>query len=205
MLADSRQRAVIKIYVTAGVSARGYRRPEIAAARRVLEVHPWVDGDDARAWNARFCTYLLSENAHLAGIKHLNRLDQVLARSEWSDDDIDEGIVCAQDGRVVSGTMSNLFLQKGSQLVTPRIDSSGIAGVVRNLVLEIGIRSGRPVAEARVEKSQLPAADAVFVSNSLIGIKRLRRIDDVVFDTEVAEHPVLLEARIRCHQPLEPA
>lgn len=204
-IASGHARAVLKIFITAGCSERGYRRPAPAKPRRALRISQWQRVDDDRAWNARCCDYRLSDNPHLAGIKHLNRLDQVLARTEWTDDDIDEGIVRAQDGRIVSGTMSNLFVQKGSQVITPSIDSTGIAGVIRRLVLELGAPYAGQVVEGRVEMSQLREADAVFLTNSLIGIKRLMRIDDVEFDLGVAEHPVFATARGRCHQSSGPA
>lgn len=201
-LAAGHERAVIKIYVTAGDSARGYRRPPSPVSRRILSLSSWPYPPSGEVvWRARMCAYRLSENAQLAGMKHLNRLDQVLARAEWQDDTFDEGIVRGQDGRVVSGTMSNIFLQHGNELHTPSIDSAGIAGVVRRLVIDLSQRQGTNAIERRVEVDDLWRADAIFMTNSLVGIARLVRLDDRTFDPDVAEHPAIAAARLHCHRP----
>ena len=77
----------------------------------------------------------LGENPALAGLKHLNRLEQVLARLEWSDPGIAEALLFSSSGALVSGSMSNVFLVHGGRLATPRLDRCGVAGVMREVVL----------------------------------------------------------------------
>jgi 4-amino-4-deoxychorismate lyase len=141
----------------------------------------------------------MSENPSLAQIKHLNRLDQVLARSEWSNADVDEGVMLGQDGRVLCGTMSNLLIQRGDSLITPSLESAGIAGVVRGLLLQLGERQRTNVREERVSLEQLVRSDAVYVTNSLIGVVRVGRFETTRYDMDIAEHPLVGEARSRCH------
>ena len=201
VLCAGRSRAVLKIYWTAGSSARGYARPPAVRPRRMLRVSDWVSGDSGIAWTVRQCRHRISENPALAQIKHLNRLDQVVARAEWEDPAIAEGIMLGQDGRVVCGTMSNLFLQIGDALRTPYIEHAGITGVVRRLALELAVRNGHDVQESFISPDDLRAADAVYLTNSLIGVARVGRFANTHYDTELTEHPLMSETRRHCHRP----
>ena len=199
-ICGSLARAVLKLYWTAGRSTRGYRRPDPLRPGRILRVFDWAAaGHDT--WRLRLCTHRLGEQPVLAGIKHLNRLDQVIARAEWHDTDIDEGLMLAIDGRVISGTMSNLFLQSGDTLITPALNGSGIAGVVRELICERVEASGDSVRITDLSLDDIRRADAVYMSNSLIGIKRVGCFEDHSYDLSVIEHAAITRARAACHQP----
>ena len=198
-LCAGHRRAVLKIFWTAGQSERGYRRPRSMHPRRILRRSMWPEKADA--WCAlRQCTNRLSENPALAGIKHLNRLDQVVARSEWDDAQTGEGLMLGQDGRVVSGIMSNIFVQRGQTLLTPAIDGAGIAGVVRALVLATGENIGTPVLVDAVSLDDVCRADALFLSNSLIGVVRVSRFESIEYDPGISEHAVIAETRRLCQQ-----
>jgi 4-amino-4-deoxychorismate lyase len=120
----------------------------------------------------RVCVLRLAEQPALAGMKHLNRLEQVLARAEWGDPDIAEGVLCAGDGRVISATMANLFAVIDGQLLTPALDRCGIAGVGRAEVL-----AACPQARiTTLSLDALRAASEVFLSSSVRGIVPVRSI-----------------------------
>jgi 4-amino-4-deoxychorismate lyase len=190
---------VLKIFWTAGQSERGYRRPDSIHPRRILRRSEWPEKGDA--WCAlRQCTHRLSENPALAGIKHLNRLDQVVARSEWAGAQTGEGLMLGQDGRVVSGTMSNIFVQRDRKLLTPAIDGAGIAGVVRALVLDTAEDLGAKVGVDAVSLDDVYRADALFLTNSLIGVLRVSRFESIEYDPGISEHAVIAETRRLCHQ-----
>jgi len=200
MLCAGRARSVAKLYWTAGRSARGYVRPIPVTPCRVLHVTDWRQRE-LTGWRVRLCDHRLSEQPQLAQIKHLNRLDQVVARAEWDDTTVAEGLMLDQDGYVVCGTMSNLFLQSRDVLFTPSIERCGVAGVVRRLVIELGEQAGSPVREARVSLGDLRAADAAYLTNSLIGVVRIAHCDSIDFDLTCDEHPLLTNARRTCHLP----
>jgi 4-amino-4-deoxychorismate lyase len=172
-LAQGVEAGVIKLLLTRGCGGRGYRPPREPLPTRVLALYP-QPSLPAAAQEAgvaiRWCRTVLGENAQLAGIKHLNRLEQVLARSEWDDDACAEGLMCDCRGRVVAGTMTNLFAYADGRLLTPRLDTCGVAGTVRALVLRLGPRLGIPVAEVDLRASHLTAADGLFLTNAVIGI-----------------------------------
>ncbi|GBF31640.1 aminodeoxychorismate lyase [bacterium MnTg04] len=174
-------RAVIKLILTRGSGGRGYRQPEKIKIRRIVSVHPWPDYPDSWASDGiavRLCETRLANDPVLAGLKTLNRLHQVLARAEWDNPDIAEGLMMDADGRVVCGTMSNLFLVRSGALLTPGLEYSGVAGVMRKQILKIAAQMEIEVQERAVSLDDLSRADEIFVSNSLIMIWPVRQVDD---------------------------
>ncbi len=131
--------SVIKVQISSGNSARGYYRPSGIVPNRIVRCQPFPEYSQTlyqEGINLRLCRHRLSQSPSLAGIKHLNRLDQVIARSEWSDDQIHEGVMLDADGFVIEGTMSNLFLVSNGQLITASLDRAGVSGIIRSVILE---------------------------------------------------------------------
>jgi len=179
-LAADWPRGVLKIIITRGSGGRGYRLPDAVQPTRVLSVHPFPDypqGFYDDGVRVRYCQQPLSINPTLAGIKHLNRLEQILARAEWQDDAIQEGLLLDTNGAVIEGTMSNLFLCHGNTLITPDVSSAGIAGIVRGLVLQWAQQLGATVSIQTVTPLLLQQADSCFLTNSIIGIWPIRDLD----------------------------
>jgi len=177
---------VMKIIITRGQGGRGYRAPTESDSKpsRILAIYDLPDypvDNQANGVVARYCDTRLGTSPALAGIKHLNRLEQVLARSEWQDESIFEGLMLAAHGRVTEGTMSNLFFVKAGILHTPDLSSSGVAGIMREVILEIAHQQKTPVEIAHFSKSDLSAADEIFISNSLIGAWPVRKLEQQLF------------------------
>lgn len=169
----------VKIILTRGVGARGYRYPAGAETTRVVLTEPLLPpSPERRAGVAvRLCRLKLGHQPALAGLKHLNRLENVLARAEWSDPGIAEGLMCDTEGNVICGTMTNIFVAAGGVLATPRVDRCGVAGVTRDRVMEAAARAGYPCAVTTLTWSQVLGADEVFLVNSLAGIWPVRDLD----------------------------
>ena len=164
---------VLKLIVTRGSGGRGYAVPETATCTRIMQLHPWPEYPDAcsaEGVRIRLCTTRLGRNPALAGIKHLNRLEQVLARQEWTDTSIREGLLMDTDANLIEGTMSNLFIVKDGVLMTPDLSYSGVAGIMRSIILELAKQLGLNTGIAPVSQAMLLQADEVFLCNSLIGI-----------------------------------
>jgi 4-amino-4-deoxychorismate lyase len=172
--------AVLKIIVTAGSGGRGYRRPEATETTRILSLHPYPDYPDAfgtEGIHARLCRTRLGINPALAGLKHLNRLEQVLARAEWSDPGIQEGLMLDNAGHLIEGTMTNLFYVRNGALYTASLEQCGIAGIIRELVMRLAVRHRLAVTELRYTPDQLASSDEAFVCNSIIGIWPVRQFE----------------------------
>ncbi|WP_018509426.1 aminodeoxychorismate lyase [Thiobacillus thioparus] len=175
---------IVKIVLTRGAGARGYAPPPSQAATRIvfsapLPAYAQAGAPDAIA--ARWCTLRLARQPRLAGIKHLNRLENVLARAEWTDPAILEGLLCDDLGAVIGGVMSNLLLIRNGELFTPDLGECGVAGVARTRLLRAAPRLGIPVHVGRLLPAAILAADEVMVCNSVIGVRRVARLDDAIW------------------------
>lgn len=176
--------AVLKLMVTRGCGGRGYRQPPSIVPTRLLIRYPfpvYPPHFQSDGVILRFCRMALSSNPALAGIKHMNRLEQVLARAEWQDEAIQEGLMMDSHGSVIEGTMSNLFMVKDGCLHTPALDQCGIAGIMRGIVMECAGLRQIPLIETRIDKQSLLLADELFVTNSIIGIWPVKQIEQTGF------------------------
>jgi len=178
------EQGVLKLTVTRGVGGRGYAvSGEIEPTRiiQVLEMPTWPDRPAESGVRVRQCHTRLAQQPALAGIKHLNRLEQVLARAEWNTVDIREGLVCDTAGHLIEGTMSNLFFVLDGVLCTPDLSGSGVAGILRRWVLETSVHQGKPVRIGSFAPDRIRDAEEVFLCNSLIGIWPVVEYDGMAF------------------------
>jgi len=172
---------VIKLLLTRGSGARGYRPPDAATVTRILVYDPTPPVSDAwpaEGLNVRICDLRLSAQPLLAGIKHLNRLENVLARAEWNTPEIHEGLMLDITGNVVSGVMSNLFLWRDGHLLTPPLEQCGVAGVARARLMRRAGAADIAVRETRIGLDEVLEADEIMLSNSLIGLRRVARLGE---------------------------
>ncbi len=180
-LAREVDEAIVKVLLTRGTAlARGYGTTGQEKGTRITFRYPWPKETGTESQDGvqvRTATLRLGENAALAGLKHCNRLEHVLARREWADPAIAEALLFSSSGKLVSGTMSNVFIVDGSVLRTPRVDLCGVAGVMRRVVLREATRAGIPVREDVLDAGDLQNADEVFLTNARIGIWPLRTLD----------------------------
>ncbi len=183
-LCEGVPRAVLKILVTRGSGGRGYA-PGSAAPRRILRRLPWPEEGvlppDGIAM--RVCRQRLASNPALAGIKHLNRLEQVLARAEWDDPGIAEGLMLSLDGRIIEGVSSNVFFERQGTLVTPDIRDCGVAGVMRAEILRLADALGIPCEVRDLALEELPGFESCFVCNSLTALRPVGRIGRQAFES----------------------
>ena len=173
-------KGVLKIILTRGTGGRGYASGDAGEPTRVLSLFPWPAYEPGWAEAgipARLCETRLARNPRLAGIKHLNRLEQVLARREW-EDEVAEGVMRDELGDVIEGVMSNLFVVTNGALATPDLSYCGVAGVMRALVLEKAGAMGVPARIGRVTLDDLERCDELFFTNSIIGIWPVVRFEN---------------------------
>ncbi len=175
---------VLKLIVTRGSGGRGYRPPADAQPVRIVMAYPWPSypaENSEVGVRVRICHTRLGRNPALAGIKHLNRLEQVLARNEWDDPSIAEGLMLDEAGQVLEGTMSNLFVVSRERLFTASLETAGVAGVMRRIIMESAPALGYRVTECTLSPEDLSTADELFLCNSLIGIWPVRELAGMPF------------------------
>jgi 4-amino-4-deoxychorismate lyase len=176
--------AVLKIIMTRGCGGRGYRQPDSVAPTLVLSISPFPEHPESYSKQgivARFCATPLGLNPALAGVKHLNRLEQVMARAEWDSVDIQEGIMLDGNNHVIEGTMTNLFYITGGAAFTATLRCAGVAGIIRTILMQLLSQNSIKIVEHDFCKETLLAADEVFVCNSIIGIWPVKQIENVTF------------------------
>lgn len=170
--------AVVKIVLTRDGKGRGYTPPDNTASTRVVSAHDYPDGVVELAHEgvkAKICNLRLAIQPALGGIKHLNRLEQVLAGAEIRDSSAVEGVLLDREDHVISAISANIFLVYENQLLTPRLDRCGVRGVVRAQILSAFTHR---CEQRRIHMDMLWEADEVFICNSVRGIVPLTAIND---------------------------
>ena len=163
-----------KLLLTRGSGGRGYAPPD-RPQPRLLQRHQRLPARPARHRDTGLITGLaptrLGDQPELSGLKHANRLEQVLARREADRQGRDEALMLDTAGRPQCLTSMNLFAVSEGVVLTPPVDRSGVAGVMREWILEDGAQQlGVPVRVQRLTLERLRTADEIFASNAVAGV-----------------------------------
>jgi 4-amino-4-deoxychorismate lyase len=176
-LADTAAEGVVRLVLTRGDGGRGYAPPRAATGRRIVSLHALPPaGPPTLALG--ICSTRLGQSAALGGLKHLGRLEQVLAAAEVDLAGWDEGLMLDASGHVVEATRHNLFYVRGGRVLTPPLDRCGVAGVMRGLVLETLAALHLPGGEAPLRYDELDEIDEMFLCNAVAGVRPVRRVAD---------------------------
>jgi 4-amino-4-deoxychorismate lyase len=180
---EETQFGIIKIMITRGEGARGYAPPAICEPTRVfvqsaLPVYPPEIYSNGVALYT--CQTRLAKQPLLAGIKHLNRLENVLARAELKDPRFFDGVLRDYDDHVIEAVSGNLFVYKDGLVMTPVLEQAGVAGVMRQKIIDWYKTLGQPVVAATLTMQNLLDADAVVIANSVYGVLQVLQIDEHV-------------------------
>ncbi len=172
--------AVAKIIITRGEGARGYNPPAITNPTRVmiksnLPNYPQRQFDEGVMLH--LCETRIGHQPKLAGVKHLNRLENVLARMEWHDPEITDGLMLDIANNVIECTAANVFARYGDLLITPQLDQCGVAGVTRNQIMARAHSLDLKTAVETIDLKQLLAADEMIICNSLFGVWQVRQLE----------------------------
>lgn len=185
---------VIKLIVTRGQGVRGYTPSAQGSVTHIWDITALPDYPadyPVKGIKVRLCQLRLAEQARLAGIKHLNRLENVLAAAEWDDTDIAEGILLDHAGRVIEGTRSNIFCVMQNILVTPDLSRCGVAGVQRDRVMKWAAQHDMALQVRDLTLDELWHADEIFLVNSVIGLWPVRELEQCCW------HDFSVAAKIR--------
>lgn len=196
-LVEGREQGVLRLTVTRGSGGKGYAADPADAANRIMSLlparrHPAsyaVDGV-----KVLLCKTRLSSNPLLAGVKHLNRLEQVLARNEWVDE-YAEGLLCDQQGNVVEGTVTNLFLVHNDEVVTPKLEQCGVSGVMRAELIQRMTNLKIPVKEMHIDIGLLENCQEAFLTNAVVGVWPIATIDGRQYSIGATTRMVLQEMK----------
>jgi 4-amino-4-deoxychorismate lyase len=173
--------AILKLILTRGLGQRGYRPSTETDMTRILMCFDrpqlpesyWESGVATCVCHTRLATQPL-----LAGMKHLNRLEQILASKEIDENHYQEGLMCDYSDNIIEATSHNVFAVMAGELLTPELTSCGVEGVLRDYVLDLAQKENIPTRVTNITKSELKLLDEVFLTNSVHGIWPVMRIED---------------------------
>jgi len=179
LLTHSHPEGVAKIIITRGTGTRGYAPSVQYQATRILSISPFPNypaSFSSSGVKVHICNTRLGLQPRLAGVKHLNRLENVLAAAEWSDAHFSEGLLLDETGHVIEATRSNLFMVKNNSLFTPDLSRCGVAGLQRDRVIDMARRHGMKCKITTLQLENLLDADEVFLVNNVIGLWPVREM-----------------------------
>ncbi len=180
LLSTGHTSGVLKVLISRGSGGRGYASADCVQPRRILSVSDYPGHYSRwREQGVRLATapLRLGLNPLLAGIKHLNRLEQVLIRQFIDDAGVDEALVLDYHGRIVECCTANIFWRCKDELFTPRLDEAGVDGTMRRYLIRLLTAQGYAVQQVAADVSVLQAADEVFICNSLMPVVPVISID----------------------------
>jgi 4-amino-4-deoxychorismate lyase len=174
----SYDRCVVKLILSRGDSLRGYGFKDDIKPVRAVIVSELQKVTFNNSFSLEYCQSGYDSNPKLAGIKHCNRLEQVLARAGLKSD---EGIMLDENHNVISVTQGNIYAIHDNTLITPKLDKCGVEGTRRAVILDLAKLLGIKVKVDTLSIKELGQADEVFISNSIIGIQFISQIGDIGF------------------------
>ena len=184
-LSSSVELGIVRINLTMGEGGRGYQNPSSPSPTRIITLHEYPIYPKAN-WQEGIKIGLadieLAEQPLLAGIKHGNRLEQIIARNQWLPD-WQEALLLDTNKHIIEGTQSNVFLVKNKQLITPNLDKAGVAGVMRHCVINEAQKSGLETLKQQVRIEDVEQADEVFLTNSVIGIWPVKQFRETRYNS----------------------
>ena len=163
--------SIIKMIVTRGNGGRGYMPPDKTNCHfiaQVFDLPSYPESFSSEGITIRECQYRLGFQPQLAGIKHLNRLDQVLASQELLGDS--EGLLLDYDDKVIEGTKSNVLIFKGNEVLTPSLTGCGVEGVLREEILNPSHKMDINLKITDIHVSELSECDGIALINSVFGL-----------------------------------
>ncbi len=196
---------VLKLLVTRGSGPRGYRPPVQATPARVrVFPHNTSPGfGEGSSLRLRVCETRLGMNPALAGIKHLNRLEQVMAQNEWhtltgSEASSDEGLMLDARGHVVCATAANVLAVRDGALLAPGVEHAGVAGVMRRAVIDCARRMGVGTVAAQLTPADLMRCDELMLSNAVHGLRSVTQLDTTTYSSRELARGLRLQLREYC-------
>ena len=192
----------IKIIITRGSSDRGYVIPKKTNEKRIVLMsalaadYSSLLSGELLSGELYICKNQVSINESLAGLKHLNRLENVLARNEWNDtanNQFIDGLMLNARQQVIEGSMSNVFAIKENNLYTPDLSQSGVNGIMRDMIIAAAGRNNIQLSIRNLTLEDLYEMEEIFISNSLMGIRSVNKIEASLYQQQTLTKFMLSE------------
>ena len=168
-----KEKLVLKIIISRGVGGRGYNPPRNTKPTRILGIYDWPNyplKNFTKGIQMNICKTRISDQPTLSEIKHLNKLEQIIARLEWQSKAISESIMLDSNNNVIEGTMSNFFGVKENVFYTSTIKFAGIEGIMREVILKLLKKNKKKYIIKKITLKEFLKFDEIFMCNSIFGI-----------------------------------
>ncbi len=173
--------AIVKLIIARNQKSRGYAVSDQSEFDSIVVINALPV--KKMQLTAKICQTRLASQPLLAKIKHLNRLEQVLASNEL-EQGVDEGVLFLhKKDQLVETISSNIFVIKDDEISTPLLINAGVEGVAKKIIISTANKNGLVIKEKNINKHQLLNADSVFISNSIFGLRQLKQIDLIQYKT----------------------
>ena len=174
---------VLRITITQGVGGRGYQNPKTSEPIRILTLHDYpkqiakdgIEPNKTQGLCVGLSAVVLSHQPLLAGIKHGNRLEQILARSSWQEG-WQEALLLDSMGNIIEGTQSNLIVINNKTVRTPLLDQCGVDGIMKNWAISALKETGFSCSAVRLSIEDIMQADELLITNSVLGIRAITEL-----------------------------
>lgn len=169
------QAAILRLTITRGTGARGVAPPEKINPTILLTASPYVNPPQ----NLTLHRVKIKRNefSPLANIKSLNYLENVLAKQEALRYGADDALLCNTQGDLAEASAANIFIATENKLLTPRLRDGALAGVIRKQILALAEKLSVACGETQITLQQTLQAEEVFVTNSVLKITPVIKID----------------------------
>lgn len=181
-----RKIAGVRLTVSQGESARGLVPQTPPSPNFVLSVFEYVH-DPRTDYSVRIVTVRKNEHSLASRIKSISCLENILAKQEAVREGYDEAILLNTASYVADGAMTNVFMVQGGHIYTPWVADGALPGVLRRLLIE---ECQMPIVEKSISLSDLLNAEEVFLTNALMGIQPVRRINSTEYLLSSVGHAV---------------
>jgi 4-amino-4-deoxychorismate lyase len=196
--AKDNPQSCLKILLSRGVGGRGYTPPNSSPSiTEIVSVHPFpsfYQDWQKTGISLQSSDVLLARQPRLAGIKHCNRLEQVLIKSVALANGIDDWLVLDSNKNIIESSMANLFFETDAGIITPQFSYAGVAGMMREQVIYQLLEMKFSVSVTEINVDILSQVKHVFMTNSLLGVVDINKIDQQSF--KIAPYTSLLREQL---------
>ncbi len=176
--------ASMRITLTRGIGLRGINLPEKPNTTLLITTSPYHAPATKHPIRAMITSITRNPSSPITKFKTLNYLEPILARQEAQENGFDEGIMLNTDGYITECSVANIFIIENNEIITPSIESGILPGIMRNHVISICRKNGYQIFEKLVSVDDIMNADAVFQTNSLIGVQAISHVNKKNFGFE---------------------
>lgn len=168
-----------RLTITHGEAGRGILPSETRSPNFIISVFEYAHTMHSN-YSALISSIRKNEHSPSCNIKSTSYLDNILAKQEAIDSSYNEAILLNTASNVADGAISNIFMVKQNKIITPKLSDGALPGVIRSVLLT-EFQHSFSIDEQSISMPELLDADEVFITNALMGIQPLHRINDRIF------------------------